>query len=274
MRAGASNPALSVIGLVAFLVEAGCGASAPVRKPSWTSPRPIADRFSQPPALIDGLMAGDRGDACAVRSAETTVRAQIVDRGAALVFTTSDDVGTLRERVSALSVPAFLRSTHHRFDKIQDGVRLVFEAEGGQEVAAVQQDVVRHAREMAKSCGLVLAAPTDWNVEQQQRAESSASAAGPSRRTEELSKKAAQPGPKAEKPKEKKHPGATPKSEGNPKPAAPQAPKPADKPKQSPKQELKPREDRKPEIPHLPRVPRLPGPRPNPFATIGSFQHL
>jgi outer membrane biosynthesis protein TonB len=220
--------------------------------------------------MIDGLKMVNRGHSCTVRSAETTVRAQIVDRGAALVFTTSDDVGTLRENVSALSVPAFLHSTDHRFDKIQDGVRLVFEAEGGQEVAALQQGVVRHAREMAKSCGFFLAAPTDWNVEQQQLAESSASAASPSRRGEKGSTTAAQPGrPNSDKPKEKQQTNAAPKPE--PKPAPAQASKPADKPKEKPKHELKPREGRKPEIPRfprVPRVPRLPGPRPNPFASI------
>jgi hypothetical protein len=262
---------LLAIALVAIILEAGCGSSAPVRQPSWTPPRPTPDQASQPTSEIDRHMT-DGTHACAARSAEATVRAQMIDRGAALVFTAQDDVGALRERVSALSVPAFLLSSHRRIDKIHDGVRLVFEAEGSQKVEAVQQDVVRHAREMAKTCGLVLAAPTDWSIEQQERAESSASAAGPSRRSEKRSMAAAQPArPNTDKPKEKMQAGASPKPEAKPKAAPAPAPKPADKPNEKPPQPLKPREDKKPEIPRLPRVPRLPGPRPNPFAASESW---
>jgi hypothetical protein len=271
MKAGASERVLSTIGLVAFLFEAGCGSGAPVRQPSWTSPRRALDRSSQPSPRIDGHTTAERAPACAAESAETTVRAQIVDRGAALVFTTSDDVGRLRERVSALSVPAFLESAHHRIDRIQDGVRLVFEAEGSQQVAVVQQNVVRHASEMAQSCGLVLGAPTDWNDEQRQRAESSASR--PPRRSQEQSPAAALPSrPDIDKPKEKPRASATPNPEATPKPAPLHTPKPADKPKEKPKQNLKPRGGDKPPIPRLPRVPRLPIPRPDPFASVrGTF---
>ena len=270
MRAGAYERVLSTIGLVAFLFEAGCGSDAPVRNPSWTSPRRAPDRSSPPTPRIDGRTTAQRAPACAAESAETTVRAQIVDRGAALVFTTSDDVGRLRERVSALSVPASLDSAHHRIDKIQDGVRLVFEAEGSQRVAVVQQDVVRHAREMAQSCGLVLGAPTNWNDEQRHRAESSASR--PPRRSREQSPAAAlRSRPNIDKPKEKPRAHATPNPEANPKPAPLHTPKPADEPKEKPKQNLKPPGSDKlpiPRLPRVPRVPRLPGPRPHPFASV------
>ena len=82
----------------------------------------------------------------------------MIERGAALVFTTSDDVRYLRQRVAQLSLSAPLRTVQPRFDNIQGGVRLVFEAETAGDRAIVQRVVREQAREIAKTCGMVLAA--------------------------------------------------------------------------------------------------------------------
>jgi hypothetical protein len=190
----------------------------------------------------------------------------MIDRGAALVFTTKDDVVALRERVSRLHTTSMVQDTHHRFDKVQHGVRVIFEVERGHEVPSVQQHVVQHARDMAQLCGLLLLAPSDWNVEQQLREEASATKA----RRPRPSKTSAAPEDrsKTDKAKEKTQTSSAPKPDAKPEPAPPKAPKPAGKPPDKPKDKSKPREEQKPKEEKKPRLPRLPGPHPEPIAPI------
>jgi hypothetical protein len=185
----------------------------------------------------------------------------MVDRGAALVFTTSDDVPSLRERVAQLSVPGSLENAGSRFDNIQNGVRLVFEAQTSVAVPALQRNVSEHARQIAETCGLVLTAPTDWATDQQRRAESLARTARPTGRSE------ATPNTKAVEGKQKT--SEADKSKGKPAtPAAKSAPKPKSAPAEipKPKDTSKPKEDKLPkEDGKKPPIPRLPGPQPVPL---------
>jgi hypothetical protein len=233
---------------------AGCGSDRPVREPSRL-PAPIAPGATQ--------MAVDRdpiGAPCAAHTPDTRVGAQITERGAALVFTTSDDdVATLRRRAADVTVPTSLQKAGPRVDNIHQGVRLVFDAEPPHDLAALRQEVVEHARRVAKGCGLVLAAPSEHtqsrarqSSEQKQGAERPPAAAS-SARPKAKPAKEKPPEAKAEKPKAKPKASEKPKLQDKP--------KPADKPKEP----SKPREDKQPKEDKKPTLPRLPGPHPDPI---------
>jgi hypothetical protein len=221
--------------LVAVSVgAAGCGSRPPVNEPQRAShPPPPVDPSRPPPASV--AANGNHG-ACAVRDADTKVRAQMIDRGAALVFTTSDDVAHLRDRAAYVSVPASLTNVAPRLDKIQYGVRLVFEVESSDDVPMVRRGIREHARQIAKTCGLVLAAPTDWTAEQRMRAESSR----PAERPKAQSKATQATKASTEKQKE----AQADKSKG--KPAAKTDAKPNAKPAEKPKPPNSPTNARKP----------------------------
>src|SRR5688572_25506985 len=92
---------------------AGCGSnqqSAQSARNAAPAPEPPADSTALVPATAR------RSDACNVRSGEAKVGAQVTERGAALVFTTSDDARTLRERVADLTVQIPVRNVQPRFD--------------------------------------------------------------------------------------------------------------------------------------------------------------
>lgn len=191
--------------------------------------------------------------------------AQILDEGAALIFTTSEDIQNLRRRAADVTVPEPLRSASasSRLDNIQHGVRLIFEANPTTNPKQLQAQVVEHARQLAKRCGLVLEAPKDGTA-----AAVAARRAEQQRKQESASKSTSSSGSKPSgtkldvKPREadaKKPPAQAPKAEAKkpapPKPAAADKPKPADKPKV----------EKQPSDGVKPPLPRLPGPRPDPI---------
>jgi hypothetical protein len=255
MRSGIIFVALSV-------GAAACGSNPQVGQPTRISrsPSPPINPTTASTSPVAASTATGQHDACAVRDADTKVGAQMVDRGAALVFTTSDDVANLRDRAAYVSVPASLANVPPRVDKIQYGVRVIFEVETSGDVPMVRRGIREHARQIAKTCGLVLAAPTDWTAEQRRRAESR-----PAESPNAQSK--ATHATKASKEKQKE--AQADKSKGKPAAktdAKPKA-KPAEKPKppNSPTNASKPREHLLPQKDKQRPVPRLPGPHPTPL---------
>jgi hypothetical protein len=239
---------LAVVLVIVSLFAAACGGARSVREPP-SAPPPAA----QPVVAVPPAPATPGDTSCGLRASDARVGAQDVDRGAALVFTTSDDVAWLRRRVSDLEVPDSLERAESRSDNIHGGVRLVFEAGALGDVATVRREVRAHAKQMAKTCGLVLAAPRDRTAERAERAETPAA-----RPKADAKPGRTSPAPtKADKPKPKKAP---PKSDAKPKP------KPADTPKakEKPKPDLQPKPDKKP-------LPRLPGPEPVPLPSARSI---
>jgi hypothetical protein len=186
----------------------------------------------------------------------------MLDRGAALVFTTSDDIAQLRNNVTVLRVPPFLEKTRPRSDNVPNGIRLVFELETNGDVPSVQRDVREQARLIAHSCSLVVTAPTDVANEEQPRAVPPA-AVSPSAHSQTNQKQQAAKGKRkqsrADKPQGKKTAQPATKAE---------ATKPAEKPVQKNKQKdsSKPKQDLLPKVPERPPLPRLPGPKPEPIA--------
>jgi hypothetical protein len=233
---------------------AGCGShqqSAQSARNAAPAPEPSADSTALVPATAS------RSDACSLRSGEAKVGAQVTERGAALVFTTSDDARILRERVAELTVQIPVRNVQPRFDNIRGGVRLVFDAETAGERAVVQRVVGERAREIAATCGMVLAGPGEWSAEQQ-REESPrpADSSVPSRPSETSP---AQTDTRKESEADKSD--RKDKADAKPEPAPDKQPKPENEPKASDKpKDDKPKEDEKPPIPSLP------GPHPDPIA--------
>jgi hypothetical protein len=240
------------------VVVAGCGSNPPTAHSPRVSAQPI-----EPPIHSVALVpaTAPRGDPCNVRSGEVRVGAQTIERGAALVFTTSDDVRNLRQRVARLSVSTSLRTVQPRSDNIQGGVRLVFEAETAGEGAIVQRVVREHAREIAKTCGMVLAAPGEWSAEQQREESSPAAANSPV--SSEASEKTSAARDKQKESAADKSDSTKPPAKDDPKPE----PDPAkQKPEEKPKDSDKPKDDKIPKEDEKPPIPPLPDPRPDPIA--------
>jgi hypothetical protein len=245
------------------VVVAGCGSQSPTARYAPTSVRPIG-QASDSTALVPATAR--RGDPCGMRSEEAKVGAQMIERGAALVFTTSDDVHELRQRARDVTVLGSLRTVQPRFDNIRGGVRLVFEADTAGDVSNVQRVAREQAREIAKTCGIALAAEGEWEAEQQRdesstrerdsRASSEASRSTPAARDTQKESE-------ADKSDTSKPPA---KAEAKPEPA--KDPKPEDEPKDSdkPKDDKAPKDDEKPPVPPLPGPEPDPGPRPGPIA--------
>jgi hypothetical protein len=251
--------AVGVCGLGSVL---GCGSERTVREPARVAPptqQPIASS-----AQAASAASAEPDPGCVARSPDTRVGAQFTARGAALVFTTTDDVATLRRRASSVAVPDSLRSAGPRIDNIHQGVRLVFDAEPAPELTAVREQVVEHARQVAKRCGLVLTAPSDQTQPRPRAtAEQKRTPPPPS----------APPKPKLQPPKEAKADKDS-KKPPKPKSRAAEKPKPADTPAppEKPREADRPREDRKPKEDKKPSLPRLPGPHPDPI--VPSARHV
>ena len=240
---------------VLSVVVAGCGSTPPSAHSARTPFRPV-EPASDSTALVPATAR--RSDPCNVRSEEAKVGPQMTERGAALVFTTSDDVHELRRHVSDLTILTPLRTVQPRFDNVHGGVRIVFDAESAADVATVQSAARKQASEIAKTCGLVLAAEGEWAAEQQR--EESSSDASDSRASSDPIKarppaRDKQPEPEAEKPDTKKPP-----TKADAKPEPEKKPKP-----EEPKESEKPKDDKAPKEDEKPPVPPLPGPRPDPI---------
>lgn len=228
--------------LLSALCASACAGAPPAPPAAPASPA----RVSQRSAPADSEPSPD--ERCALRTARARVGAVELDRGAALVFTTSDDIGVLRRRVAELDVPPQLERVRPRLDNVHGGIRVVFEA-APENVAAVQREVHDHARWISKTCGLVLAPPH------------ARSTAGTPR-----------PGRSETPPPAARDAGAKPKAKASPpRPAPAKRPattpaKPDSKPKAKPKEPTAPAKP-KPLAPKPPppSLPRLPGPNPEPL---------
>jgi hypothetical protein len=231
---------------------AGCGAAAPARQPP--SPPSVAQQTEQT-SHTDPSATHRHSRLCAALTPNTKVGAQITHRGAALVLTTSDDVATLRRRAADMTASVPSQGAGARVDNIQHGVRLVFEPGPADDLTALQHGVIEHARQVAKGCGLVLAAVSDETAprvvepEQPRHAERSA----PAKQSKPKAKKRHKPDePKADAPTPKKASKSAQKTDAKRKPV------PADKPKpdsDKPKVERRPKQDKKPQLPRLPGAP-------------------
>jgi hypothetical protein len=89
---------------------------------------------------------------CRAETPEASLDVEDVNRGAALVFTTSEDVRELRERVIALPSSPTIRVDRGRSDNIPRGVRLIFEAQPGENVEALRRALRVRAKELAEQC--------------------------------------------------------------------------------------------------------------------------
>jgi hypothetical protein len=241
------------------VVVAGCGSNPPSAQSAPVSVRPL-----EPPTDSTALVPATarRGDPCNVRSGEVKVGVQTIERGAALVFTTSDDVRDLRQRVAQLSVSAPVRTVRPRFDNIQGGVRLVFEAEPAGDRAVVQRVVDEHAREIAKTCGMVLAAPGEWSPERQREESSRVAADSPVSSERSNDTPAAKDTQKESDADKSDRTKPSDKADAKPEPGPTKQPKPENEPKDSDK----PKDDKIPKGDEKPPIPSLPGPRPDPIA--------
>ncbi len=239
------------------VVVAGCGSNPPSAHSARTSVRPI-ETASDSTTLVPATAR--RGDPCNVHSGEAKVGAQMIERGAALVFTTSDDVHDLRQRVRDLTVLAPLRTVQPRFDNVRGGVRLVFDAETAGDLVIVQRVVREQAREIANACGMVLAAEGEWAAEQQR--EESSSGAADSHASPRASQDTSAARDKQKAPEADESDTAKPPAKADAKPEPAKQPKPENEPKDSDK----PKDDKIPKGDEKPPVPSLPGPRPDPIA--------
>jgi hypothetical protein len=253
------HTALAVFSVVA----AGCASHPPSARSARTPVRPL-EPASDATALVPATAR--RGDPCGVRSGEAKVGAQMIERGAALVFTTSDDVHELRQRVIDSTVLAPLRTVQPRFDNIHGGLRLVFETETAGDLAIVQRITRERAREIAKACGITLAAEGEWAAEQQR--EDSSTASPDSRASSEGSQDTPAARDKPKEPEADKSDTAKPPANADAKPEPAKQPKPEGEAKDSdkPKDDKIPKGDEKPPVPPLPGPQPDPGPRPDPIA--------
>ncbi|NUP06368.1 MAG: hypothetical protein HOW73_09955 [Polyangiaceae bacterium] len=148
--------------LAVSLVAAGCASDRNDQAPPRTA---IKVAENQPVMVADTQSKGAQPAAassraaCPLHSTKGTVGAENVDRGAAVVFATKDDVSKLRASVATLSKPAALQGANTRLDNVHRGVRVIFEARSANDVAALRRDVTDHARRLAKACGVVFTLP-------------------------------------------------------------------------------------------------------------------
>jgi hypothetical protein len=245
------------------VLAAGCGSHAPTAHSALTSVRPI-EPASDSTALVPATAR--RGDPCNVQAEEAKVGAQMIERGAALVFTTSDDVHALRQRARDLTVLGSLRTVQPRFDNIRGGVRLVFEAETAADVSNVQRVAREQARQIAKTCGIALAAEGEWAAEPQRKESTSRNTDLPA--SPEASRNTAAASDTQKEPDTDKSDASKPPAKSDAKPEPAKEPKPEDEAKDSdkPKDEKIPKGDEKPPGPPLPGPHPDPGPRPDPIA--------
>ena len=107
-------------------------------------------------------------DACPLGIPTSNLSAQELEQGAALLFTTRGDVQALRSAVASLAPLPGLPAA--RLDKVQNGIRLVFDTASASETPKLQAAVSQHARELAKRCLLIPRAPEEDESEEERTA--------------------------------------------------------------------------------------------------------
>jgi hypothetical protein len=92
------------------LALGGCASSRTSRQSSTTGPAAAATGAPQQPARHGAMMSREMAAMCPMAVEGTTARAEDVEGGAAMVFTTTGDVAELRRRVAHM---AEMHNRHH-----------------------------------------------------------------------------------------------------------------------------------------------------------------
>jgi hypothetical protein len=230
-------------------LAAGCAAAPLEQAPpaSAAPPAPAAVATLAPIAPV-APVAPARPEGCP--PPDTRVGAQEVEAGAALVFTTPEDIADLRRDVANVMLPGAPAGEPPRFDNIHHGVRVVFETEKESDVGELRRRVHEHTRQLAARCDLLIGLPEEVSAKAERppiERHHDASAKGDLKSKPSVTKKTE----KAEKATHSpKHPPKSkPKtpSKSNTKPAAP------------------PRPNQYPAPAKKPRLPTLPGAPPSPL---------
>jgi hypothetical protein len=244
--------AVLVFGITICLAS-GCSAERktgkPARRARVESP---AVAHSLPPPVSSAREAAEAREDCPADPYDARIGTETVEYGAALVFTTSENVADLRQRVATLELPPAMRDADSRLDNIYKGVRRVFESSAAENVNSLRQTVTAHARQMAIECGLSLVPAERLRTEAARSAKPATAVTvrvpepAKSKQSQTPQKKtSSQPDSKAAPPKPKSAPSAGTKHQVEKKPStsSPDRFKPKDKP----------------------RLPPLPGVRPEPI---------
>lgn len=118
---------------------------------------------AEPTAAQQPGMRGGMAGMCPMQVEGTTVRAEDVDGGVALVFTTTGDVAELRRRVAHMAemherrhgegkggmMGAGMMAATARTEHVEGGAKLVLTADDPENVAALRQRLRQHAERMA-----------------------------------------------------------------------------------------------------------------------------
>jgi hypothetical protein len=161
----------SIVLIIGALALGGCASSQANRQPAAAEPQAAPPPMRPQQGTRGGSMGGDMAGMCPMAVEGTTVRAEDVEGGAAIVFTTTGDVAELRRRVAHM---ADMHNQHHgdghghmmgmhgmmaggmmmppataRSEEIEGGARLVLTPRDPAELANLRQHVHQHAEQMA-----------------------------------------------------------------------------------------------------------------------------
>lgn len=166
----------SILIIVGALALGSCASSKTTQQPNTTQPTPAEPEAAEPaaeqqpeqPDMHSGMMGGNMADMCPMAVQGTTVRAEDVEGGAAIVFT--GNASELRQRVARM---AEMHNRHHgeghgrgtgmagggmmmppsmaRSEDVEGGARLVFTPRDPAELAKLREHVRHHAERMISS---------------------------------------------------------------------------------------------------------------------------
>jgi hypothetical protein len=156
-----------IVLIIAALAWSGCS-SAPTRpQPAAAEPEAAQTETRPAPAKSGGMMGHDMTKMCPMAVAGTTSRAEDVEGGAAMVFTTTGDVAELRRRVTRMAAmhnqppqeggkPGGMMGGEMKMpqataltEDVEGGARLVLTAKAPEKVAELREHVRNHAAKMA-----------------------------------------------------------------------------------------------------------------------------
>jgi hypothetical protein len=258
------------IAILLLAAAPACAAREASERPQ-VGPAPVARSASpsatQAPPSIP-LRAFTHAPNCAGWPASTEIGVERTPRGAALVFTNADHIGSLRARVAAMP-EARGEGEAVRLDNVEEGIRLVYE--GGGSVSEVHESARLRARELRRVCGLARYIPSEEPPPEKGATAATNDTPPPASPPASASKgnvtKPETTQPRAdEKPKagDKPKTGDKPKASDTPKKGdKPAAPAPAPAPPK-PKEPVKPKPPAPP-APGDPKPPEPPKPPESPF---------
>jgi hypothetical protein len=93
----------SIVIIIGALALGGCASSQANRQPAAAEPQAAQPPTRQQQGTRGGTMGGDMAGMCPMAVEGTTARAEDVEGGAAIVFTTTGDVAELRRRVAHMA---------------------------------------------------------------------------------------------------------------------------------------------------------------------------